>query len=68
VIALDAGITLDPNYAIAHKRRGEALASLGKFDAGLAALREAERLDPGNQNIRDSIERVTEWRATRRQP
>jgi hypothetical protein len=68
VIALDAGITLDPNYAIAHKRRGEALASLGKFDAGLAALREAERLDPDNQNIRDSIERVTEWRATRRQP
>jgi tetratricopeptide (TPR) repeat protein len=54
--ALDNALALDDEFAAAHKRRGETLASLGELDAALAALREAHRLDPDNPNIRASLQ------------
>jgi flavin-dependent dehydrogenase len=60
---LDAAIALDSSYEIAHKRRGEVLAAMGKLGAALKALGEAQRLAPDNSNIRDSLERVKQLRA-----
>ncbi len=39
-------VQLNPNYALAHHWFGECLGLMGRFDEGLAELKEAERLDP----------------------
>lgn len=43
-------IELNPQYAEAHARLGLHLTTMGNFDEGLAALKEAERLDPTSLN------------------
>jgi hypothetical protein len=66
--ALDEAIALDPDYAMAHKRRGEVLAALGELDLALEALHRAERLAPENPNIRNSVEQVERRRTRAAEP
>jgi DNA-binding winged helix-turn-helix (wHTH) protein/TolB-like protein/tetratricopeptide (TPR) repeat protein len=44
-------IQLNPSYAIAHHWFGEFLVLMGRFDEGMAELKEAERLDPLSLSI-----------------
>jgi len=48
-------IETNPNYALAHHWFGESLGLMGRFDEGLAELKEAERLDPLSLAIKNDI-------------
>lgn len=50
-------IQLSPSYAIAHHWFGEFLVLVGRFDEGIAELREAERLDPLSLSIQADLAR-----------
>jgi len=57
-------LQLNPTYSIAHHWFGESLALMGRYEEGLARLREAERLDPLSMPIKADIGRAL-YRARR---
>lgn len=57
-------IEVNPSYALAHHWYGEFLGLMGRFDEGLAELKEAERLDPLSLALKDDVGRLL-YRARR---
>ncbi|MEP7338424.1 MAG: winged helix-turn-helix domain-containing protein [Acidobacteriota bacterium] len=57
-------LQLNPTYSIAQHWFGESLVLMGRYDEGLARLREAERLDPLSMPIKADIGRAL-YRARR---
>jgi serine/threonine protein kinase/tetratricopeptide (TPR) repeat protein len=51
-------LTLDPDLADAHMWLGSALTMLGRVDEGIAAIREAIRLEPQNAQAHQSLARA----------
>jgi DNA-binding winged helix-turn-helix (wHTH) protein/TolB-like protein/Flp pilus assembly protein TadD len=51
-------IEINPSYALAHHWYGEFLGLMGRFDEGLAELKEAERLDPLSLALKDDVGRL----------
>jgi tetratricopeptide (TPR) repeat protein len=60
----EATIRLQPGYAPAHLAAGAMLARLGRFDDALDQFRETLRLEPNNQQARENLQRVEEWKKT----
>ena len=50
--AFERAIALEPNYALAHQWYGEFLSVIGRHEEGLAALAQAQALDPYSTAIR----------------
>jgi Flp pilus assembly protein TadD len=55
-------IQSQPAMALAHLDRGVMLARLGHMDAALQEFQETLRLEPGNQQARDYLKRVSDWK------
>lgn len=51
-------IELNPNYATAHQWYGEFLACMGRFDEGLAEMKQAQTLDPLSLTINTDLAKV----------
>lgn len=51
-------IELNPNYATAHQWYGEFLACMGRFDEGLAEMKQAQTLDPLSLIINTDLAKV----------
>ena len=49
---------LSPNFAKGHSRIGTAYANMNMYSEAVASFEAALKLDPGNQKVRESLERV----------
>ncbi|MFZ0826682.1 MAG: tetratricopeptide repeat protein [Verrucomicrobiia bacterium] len=59
-------VRLRPAMAVAHLDLGVTQARLGQMDDALQQFEETLRLEPGNQQAREYIERVQNWKSHRR--
>jgi tetratricopeptide (TPR) repeat protein len=58
---------MNPQYAKAHWRKGQALCALGRLDLAVEALEEALRLDEGHEGARTALENAKVRRRTLQQ-
>lgn len=60
----EAAIDADPNWAKGYVRKALALQRLKKFDESLAALKQAQKLEPSSKYVQKTIKKVMKAKAT----